>query len=74
MTNYQGFIIVPMDEQQTKFAIVVGNQRGTGKEFDSIEAAEKYIDEKPWELIGALAYAISDNLISINKLEEEAKV
>lgn len=63
-----------MDEQQSKFAIVVGNQRGTEKEFESIEEAERYIDEKPWDLIGALAYAISDNLISIKRMKEEAQV
>lgn len=43
------FTILETDDE--KFLISLGNQIVSELTFDTLEEAEKYIDEKPWELI-----------------------
>lgn len=44
------FTIITDDEENKSF-IVLGNNRVSNELFDSIEEAESYVNDKPWELI-----------------------
>lgn len=70
MERYENFAIIPVDEEQKGFIIALGNVRASTKEFPTIEEAKRYIDEKPWELIGATAFAINYNWEKFNTEEE----
>lgn len=70
MERYENFLIVPIDEERNKFIIVLGNVRASAKEFPTIEEAKEYINEKPWELIGAMAFTIMHNWDKFNEKEE----
>lgn len=60
MNNYGPFTILPTDENQNNFGIVIGNVKATNKTFNSIEDAQAYIDIMiPWDLIGALCYIVA---------------
>lgn len=59
MNKYGPFTIVPTNESQNNFSIVVGNIKTTEMTFNSIEDACTYIDTMPWELIGALCYIVA---------------
>lgn len=56
-----------------KFVIVTGGLQASRKEFDSEEDAQKYIDEKPWELIFAMIIAVKLNEENKTKDAEENK-
>ena len=48
-------------KQEEAWKIVIGNMIATPYEFVSKEAAEDYINEKPWELIWTMAAWIVNN-------------
>lgn len=58
------FGIVTDPKNKSKFCIVVGNHLASQIEFDSVDAAKKYIKEKPYELIMAIAFEMAFNLIN----------
>lgn len=66
------FGIVPMNEEEKSYTIVVPGGRATMREFETIEEAEKYIDSKPWDLIGAVSvYVVKQELeMKAFKIEE----
>lgn len=65
-TNFEWkkiFRIQTLNEEQTEFAIMIGNKLASKELFKSKTHATKYIDEKPWELIAALICSITENAI-----------
>lgn len=71
MNHYKGFLIVTTNEQRDDFVIVAGNVKATERHFRTEEEAIDYIEEKPWCLIAALAYAIAKGVV--NKIDLEDK-
>lgn len=69
------FGIVPMNEEEKSYTIVLPGGRATMKEFETIEEAEKYIDSKPWDLIGAVSSYVVKHEMEMNefKIEESNK-
>lgn len=69
------FGIMPMNEEEKSYTIVLPGGRATMKEFETIEDAERYIDSKPWDLIGALATYVVKHEMEMNefKIEESNK-
>ena len=69
------FGIVPMNEEEKNYTIVLPKGRATMREFETIEEAENYIDSKPWDLIGAVASYVVKHEIEMNefKIEESDK-
>lgn len=66
------FGIVPMNVEEKSFTIVLPAGRATIKEFNTIEEAEDYIGDYPWDLIAAVATYIVRHEKEINdfKIEE----
>ena len=48
------FLIMPTNEEQNDFIIIVGRHLATKKHFKTKEEAEKYLDETHWDTILAL--------------------
>ena len=63
MTQVEFFGIVPTDESNEKFTIIIGDGRATTREFDSELEANQYIAEKPWELIASTATFIATKIV-----------
>ena len=65
----QIFQVVLVDD---KYRIAIGKQIMSVKEFSSIDEAEEYINDKPWELIANLQLIVAHNLWtkSINEKNE----
>ena len=55
---------------QNKWILVMGNDVASGKKFDTIEEARKYVESKPWELI-VTAGSIFRDILNKNKRKEE---
>lgn len=60
--SHECFGIVNDPKDAKKLRIVVGNHCASAIEFDSVAAAKKYIDEKPYELIMAIAFEMAFNI------------
>lgn len=78
MKQVEFFGIVPTDESNEKFTIIIGDGRATKMEFDSEEEAQKYIHEKPWEMIASTATFIATKIVEENekkniKIKNDAK-
>lgn len=52
------------NDNKTEYRIVIGNSLASEKTFESENAAKKYINSKPYELIGSLA------VVLIQKIKE----
>lgn len=63
------FVIRPINEEGNRFIITVGRHKATEKEFESVEAAEMYIDECHWDMI----VAVVAEMIEIHDLKDEMK-
>lgn len=54
-----------------EYIITLGSQLASKKTFKTKEEAEKYIEEKPWDLIAIMSTAISVSVKSIDKEEAQ---
>ena len=45
---------------EEKYRITVGNQVVSSKKFDTLEQAETYANQKPWELISNLQVIVAN--------------
>lgn len=66
------FGIVPMNEEEKSFTIVLPGGRATMKEFETVEEAENYIGNYPWDLIASVVAYIVKHEKEMNdfKIEE----
>lgn len=54
--------------EEEEFVICSGNMRMSRKTFETEKEAREYVEEKPWELIGNLAFL---NYLKANEIKEE---
>lgn len=58
-----------------EYIITLGSQLASKKTFKTKEEAEKYIEEKPWDLLAILAIATAETTFrTIYESKEESKV
>lgn len=60
------FVLV-RDKHKTNWFIAIGNTKVSLKEFETISEAKKYINKKPWELIGQLMFSIINHIDNFKK-------
>lgn len=53
--------------------VVIGNMIATPYEFESKEAAENYVKEKPWELLWTMAVWIVNNQEKFKFIQKKSK-
>lgn len=58
------FGIVTDPKDNSKLRIVVGNHCASSIAFDSVSEAKDYINQKPYELIMALAFEMAYSLVN----------
>ena len=59
------------DDDTMKCKIAIGMQFVTDDEFESLKEAEKFINEKPWDLILNTIIILHNNIHKILKEEEK---
>lgn len=57
--NENSFQIKPVNSDNDKFVIVIGQFKVSNKEFPTAAAAAKYLKTKPWEIILNVAALIA---------------
>lgn len=60
------FVLVK-DKYHTNWFIAIGNTKVSLEEFETITEAKKYINKKPWELIGQLVFNIINHIDNFKK-------
>lgn len=48
-------------DEEEKWKIIIGNMQATPETFESIEQAQNYVQTTPWDLIGSMIIAITEN-------------
>lgn len=51
------FKILPMNTEENDYVIVCGNVQASKEHFNTVKAAQEYINTKPWDLIFTISYA-----------------
>ena len=69
------FKIVPTDNEQNEYVIVIGNHLATEERFESVKKAEQRLNKTDWNLVSAFFFALREAIIheeSLNnkKMEE----
>lgn len=65
------FKILPTNTEENDYVIVCGNVQASKEHFNTVKAAQEYINTKPWDLIFTISYAAHKALN--NQEAEESK-
>lgn len=70
--RYKQTIFTTVIKSNGKVVVTIGTQIMSEREWDTREAAEKWISTRPWELIGNMVIYLSEKAVKRN-LEELTK-
>ncbi|QXP45085.1 hypothetical protein [Microvirus mar45] len=57
MSAKELFKVRPLDAENGKFIVTIGNHLATKRKFDSAKNAQKFVESKDWDLIVSLICA-----------------
>ena len=54
------FKVIPADQEENTYLIIIGNHLATTEKFPTREAAEERINKTDWNLVSAMIYACKE--------------
>ena len=54
------FKVIPADQEENAYLIVIGKHLATAEKFPTREAAEERINQTDWNLVSAMIYACKE--------------
>ena len=54
------FKVIPADQEENAYLIIIGNHLATAEKFPTREAAEERINKTDWNLVSAMIYACKE--------------
>ena len=54
------FKVIPADQEENAYLIIIGNHLATAEKFPTKEAAEERINKTDWNLVSAMIYACKE--------------
>lgn len=63
------FKIIPADQEENAYLIIIGKHLATAEKFPTREAAEERINKTDWNLVSAMIYACKE----ANEFEKKQK-
>lgn len=54
------FKVIPADQEENAYLIIIGNHLATAEKFPTREAAEERINQTDWNLVSAMIYACKE--------------
>lgn len=67
------FKILPTNTEENDYVIVCGNVQASEKHFETVKAAQEYVNTKPWDLIFTISYAAHKALNALEAEENKSK-
>ena len=65
------FKIVPTNNEQTEYIIVIGNHLASEEKFESVKKAEQRINKTDWNLVSAFFFALKEAAEHESKLKKQ---
>ena len=63
------FKIVPTNNEQNEYVIVIGNHLASEERFESVKKAEQRLNKTDWNLVSAFFFALKEAVEKENELK-----
>ena len=68
------FKIVPTNNEQNEYVIIIGSHLATEEKFESVKKAEQRLDKTDWNLVSSFFFALKEAAEKENELKKQKMV